>query len=94
MVINQRKEKISLALIFLFIIIVNYFFFNLIMGIISAILLLVSSLVGIKRYSSCSIKDEVKVGKGLVILSSIMLIISLIWILLILLNLFILLVFI
>ncbi|WML37494.1 hypothetical protein [Clostridium sp. OS1-26] len=81
MVKNKELGSIYLFVI-IFAFIANYFFTNITISIVTSILLLMISLVGIKVYVNNKVNNSVKTNKFLLTISIIMLGLSIVWIIL------------
>lgn len=80
MIFNQRKEVFYLALISILGITINVALSNMVLSIITSIGMLLLALIGIRRYSSLRINNIVTREKGLAVTSTLVLILSLGWI--------------
>lgn len=80
MKLNNNKSIFYLYLGFVFIFVFNYFLANTTIYLLMSVVLLIISILGIRSYTTSKISDDVKDNKLLVIISSLTLVISLIWI--------------
>lgn len=80
MKLNNNKSIFYLYLGFVLIFVFNYFLANTTIYLLMSVVLLIISILGIRSYTTSKISDDVKDNKLLVIISSLTLVISLIWI--------------
>lgn len=79
--LNQKNQSLIISVIFIIELIINLKFLSLMLSIFTSIILLVTSIVGIIRYTNAEIENSMQIGKSLIITSSIVLILSIIWML-------------